>query len=243
MPQTWYNNADVVDLYERRARSGLRTEEIHLLEHHFASGARVLDLGCGTGRTTLPLMASGFDVLPVDLAIGLLASARLASPRARYVLMDATALGFEDDSFDIVFFSFNGIDCISPKPQRLQCLREMFRVTRPGGIVAFSSHNLAARVRNRFREKTLPDAMRSTWWEMSGQWWRPRFWQGYLRHQTMEGELTLYMSTVRRQIEQVRNTLGNDAVELVETISSPPGLSGRELEHGSQSVMYVWRKQ
>jgi SAM-dependent methyltransferase len=49
--------------------------------------------------------------------------------------------GYASSVFDVVLFSYNGIDYISPE-DRLRALREMVRVTATGGTIAFSSHNL-----------------------------------------------------------------------------------------------------
>ena len=45
-----------------------------------------------------------------------------------------------DNSYDFVLFSYNGIDHLE-LPERERALSEMKRVLRPGGIMAFSSHN------------------------------------------------------------------------------------------------------
>ncbi len=48
---------------------------------------------------------------------------------------------FGTASFDFVFFSYNGIDYVNHE-DRQKVLAEMARVLRPGGTLAFSSHNL-----------------------------------------------------------------------------------------------------
>ena len=45
-----------------------------------------------------------------------------------------------DNSYDFVLFSYNGIDHLE-LPERERALIEMKRVLRPGGLMAFSSHN------------------------------------------------------------------------------------------------------
>ena len=61
---------------------------------------------------------------------------------ARFSVADVRDLGeFEAGSFDLVLFSFNGIDCIGHQ-DRLNALREIGRVCAPNGIFCFSSHNL-----------------------------------------------------------------------------------------------------
>ncbi len=70
-----------------------------------ARGLRVLDLGCGTGRHSLWLAASGVKVTAVDFSEGMMAEAR-GKPGAagvRFVAHDLhTPLPFADGAFDLV---------------------------------------------------------------------------------------------------------------------------------------------
>jgi len=47
---------------------------------------------------------------------------------------------FDDETFALVFFSYNGIDAVDATARR-DVVREAFRVLRPGGIFLFSTHN------------------------------------------------------------------------------------------------------
>lgn len=107
-------------------------------------GRRVLDLGCGAGRTTHFLHEMGADVVGVDISRNLIRSARQRAPHIDFRIGDAESLDFDDASFDAVLFSFNGLDCLYPKDRRLKSIREVWRVLRPDGRFIFSHHNLAA---------------------------------------------------------------------------------------------------
>ena len=62
-------------------------------------------------------------------------------PAYEFIVGDASELGFAaDNSYDFVLFSYNGIDHLE-LPDRQRAFAEMKRVLRPGGIMAFSSHN------------------------------------------------------------------------------------------------------
>jgi SAM-dependent methyltransferase len=65
-------------------------------------GRRTLDLCCGEGRLARDLAARGHRVVGLDASPTLLEFAREADPEGDYVLGDATALPFEDASFDLV---------------------------------------------------------------------------------------------------------------------------------------------
>lgn len=87
----------------------------------------VLDLAAGTAVSTLELARSGAWCLAADFSVGMLrAGARRAVPK---VAADATRLPFADGVFDAVTISFglrNVVDHVAG-------LREMARVTKPGG--------------------------------------------------------------------------------------------------------------
>jgi SAM-dependent methyltransferase len=64
------------------------------------------------------------------------------SASALFQVCDARDMsGFEDDTFDVILFSFNGIDYVSPT-DRLQIFQEIRRVGKSGAYFCFSSHNL-----------------------------------------------------------------------------------------------------
>jgi SAM-dependent methyltransferase len=96
----------------------------------------LLDVGCGTGALTL-LMAERWperDVIGVDLSTPFLtyAKSRRAGDRPVFERGDACALGYEDGRFAGV--TAHLLFLFIPKPD--VALREMRRVTRPGGKVA-----------------------------------------------------------------------------------------------------------
>lgn len=106
-------------------------------------GDRFLDVAAGSGRLSLPALRLGARVVATDWAPKMIErfTARvrqegLAGAEGR--VMDCHALEFADDSFDVAGSQF-GVMLVPDQPQ---ALREMVRVTRPGGrvvVVAFGS--------------------------------------------------------------------------------------------------------
>lgn len=117
--------------------------EDQLLRGLVKSGMNVLDIGCGTGRVTRALARLGASVDACDLDEAALRDAResTAGMDIEFHLADARYLPFEDARFDLVLFSFNGLDFLHPLEERLKVLIEMERLTKPGGNVVISSHN------------------------------------------------------------------------------------------------------
>ena len=90
-------------------------------------GERVLDLAAGTGVSTVELARDGAWCVAADFSLGMLrAGVHRGVPM---VAADALALPFADEEFDAVTISFGLRNVVRPD----DALREMARVTRPGG--------------------------------------------------------------------------------------------------------------
>ena len=109
-------------------------------------GERVLDLGCGAGRHAFEMYRRGADVIAFDQDAD-----ELAGVRELFVAMreagevpagadadvkegDALAMPFADGEFDRVVAA----EILEHIPDDLSALRELVRVTRPGGTVALT---------------------------------------------------------------------------------------------------------
>ena len=99
-----------------------------------APGARVLDVGAGRGAVARAALARGCAVTAVDASAGMVA--RLAADHPDMVVrqQDAGALGFPDESFDLVTAGF--LVQVLTEPDA--ALAEFHRVLAPGGMVALS---------------------------------------------------------------------------------------------------------
>jgi len=103
-------------------------------------GDRILEVGVGTGINA-SLYPRECTVTGVDFSSSMLEKARDRIARkgmtnVRLLEMDAAALKFADDSFDIVYASY----VISVVPDPVQVAAEMRRVCRPGGRIIFLNH-------------------------------------------------------------------------------------------------------
>lgn len=104
-----------------------------------APGSRVLELGCGNGRTLAALLQRGLDVVSLDFSASAVAAARhqtLASPSVRFLVADARYLPFRDASFDAVF-AWHLLGHLNAE-DRIRSAREIQRLLVPGGIISFA---------------------------------------------------------------------------------------------------------
>jgi demethylmenaquinone methyltransferase/2-methoxy-6-polyprenyl-1,4-benzoquinol methylase len=93
------------------------------------AGERVLDLAAGTGTSSEPFAAAGAEVAPTDFSLGMLRVGKARRPDLAFTAGDATRLPFADGVFDAVTMSF-GLRNVADTGA---ALRELLRVTRPGG--------------------------------------------------------------------------------------------------------------
>jgi demethylmenaquinone methyltransferase/2-methoxy-6-polyprenyl-1,4-benzoquinol methylase len=101
-------------------------------------GDTVLDLAAGTGTSSQPFADAGATVVPCDFSLGMLQVGKQQLPGLPFTAGDGTRLPFRDGTFDAVTISFGLRNIVDP----LAGLREMRRVTRPGGrlVVCEFSH-------------------------------------------------------------------------------------------------------
>jgi ubiquinone/menaquinone biosynthesis C-methylase UbiE len=141
-PEAWDAIAQGYDRYVAPQEVDLANEALRLVE--LEPGERFLDVAAGTGGLSLPAARLGADVLATDWSPAMIdrfeARVREEGLTAEGRVMDCHALDLEDDSFDVVGSQF-GVMLVPDQPR---ALREMVRVTRPGGRVLVIAYGLPA---------------------------------------------------------------------------------------------------
>jgi SAM-dependent methyltransferase len=96
-----------------------------------ASGARVLDVGAGTGKLTRGLVALGFEVVAVEPGAPMLHQLRTVVPEAEALEAPAESIPLPDESVDAAFVgqAYHWFD-------RERAVPELHRVIRSGGGLA-----------------------------------------------------------------------------------------------------------
>jgi len=159
LQEQWQVGGSGPECYERYAVGRLfrQLAERFLEGVSLRPGLRVLDVACGTGivaRVAAPRVAPFGQVVGLDLNEGMLAVARERSAEEGTSIVwrqgDATALPFANAEFDVVLCQ-QGLQFVPDKPR---ALKEMCRVTVPGGVVAIAVFGLV----NRF-DSALAEAL------------------------------------------------------------------------------------
>jgi SAM-dependent methyltransferase len=170
-------------------------------------GARVLDVGAGTGAASRAALAAGAaTVVAVDAAFGMLAYQSTDRPPA--VVGDALALPFARSVFDATVAAFSLNHLAAPAAG----LREMARVTRSGGAVLAAAY--ASDDTHPVKE-AVKDAL-------AARGWAPEPWYSAL------GVHALPLLATGERFADVARDAGLDAT--VETLSVPfPDLNAGDL--------------
>ncbi len=143
----YYNLSDCVKRYgDDIDKSGLWSSEKVIFNKYLKYEYKILDIGCGAGRTTINLYKIGYkNIIGLDLASNLIHYAteycKEHSLNINFVVGDATKLPFDNDSFDAVIFSYNGLMCIYGQENRRKAMKEINRVLKSKGIFIFTAQD------------------------------------------------------------------------------------------------------
>jgi ubiquinone/menaquinone biosynthesis C-methylase UbiE len=151
-----YSNPGIVGYYQQLKQLQSAEETIIKLFKDQLLNMTMLDIGVGGGRTTKHFYPLVKEYIGIDYSSKMIAACQerfMNKKSVNLMVCDVRNMSqFEDNSFDFILFSFNGIDYIS-HDERLQVFQEIHRVGKPGGYFFFSTHNLQA-IEKEFHWKT-----------------------------------------------------------------------------------------
>jgi len=116
--------------------------EINFALRNITPGDSVLELGCGYGRVLLSLVQKADRITGIDISMDSLHLAHeltKSHKNCNLLRMNAAQLAFSDQMFDVVVCIQNGISAFHVNLKDL--LKESIRVTKPKGIILFSSYS------------------------------------------------------------------------------------------------------
>lgn len=130
----------VYEIAPPRVRQYLEAE-IQYVIHEIAGVHSVLELGCGYGRVLKAVQPHVEEVIGIDTSLKTLAYGRtyLSGVPVQLLGMDASELGFTSRVVDAVLCIQNGLSAFHVDSNKV--ITEAIRVTRPGGLLLFSSYS------------------------------------------------------------------------------------------------------
>jgi ubiquinone/menaquinone biosynthesis C-methylase UbiE len=141
-----YSNNSVIRHYAKY--KGLQKPEAEIFQKlsNNLKQMDVLDIGIGGGRTTHFLMDKVKSYTGIDFSKGMIDFCKLkfknGGENFALEVCDVRDLSiFPDEKFDLILFSFNGLDNINHE-ERIKSVSEIKRICKKGGYFCFSSHNL-----------------------------------------------------------------------------------------------------
>ncbi len=174
----FYRKPEIVEHYSHKTNLQAPERTILNLLKGSLSEMTMLDIGVGGGRTTIYFAKSVNKYVGIDYSEEMIAACNKRYPQKSnnisFKVCDVTSMKiFEDNTFDFILFSYNGIDEISHS-DRLKAFKEIQRVGKPGARFFFSTHNLLyiPRLFGFKRQLSLNPK------KMAGRifrWWRMRF--------------------------------------------------------------------
>ena len=107
-------------------------EEVAYLERHLRKDKRVLDLGCGYGRVTIPLARAGYQIDGLDIAPSFIEKARRDSQAMGlsidFRVGDMRNLPYSEGTYGNIISMWGVFVELPTREQQLETVREMYRV-------------------------------------------------------------------------------------------------------------------
>jgi ubiquinone/menaquinone biosynthesis C-methylase UbiE len=190
------------------------------LLQHIAPHGKILDVGTGTGRISVPLLRLGANVTGIDLSLNMMGKLREKYRAAHLAQADASRLPFASCQFDAVLTT-HVMHLIGPWRE---ALREYRRLLKPGGAYIDSTQwhdpsSQLTRIRDQWRELV----------EVQGAQWRRPGVQSRdelnaelksLGAQIEEVEVLRYYATAtpRERLDQIHSRVCSDAWDVSDEV-------------------------
>ena len=128
------------------------------LARYLNTQARILDYGCGYGRTLTELSGAGYEnIVGMDFSETMLRRCRSEVPRSKLIRNDGRDLPLKAGSCDAVLL-FAVLTCIPDGDEQRLLLAAVEHVLRPGGIIYLSDLLVNDDARNRERYQRFAEA-------------------------------------------------------------------------------------
>ncbi|MFC1842884.1 class I SAM-dependent methyltransferase [Candidatus Dependentiae bacterium] len=112
---------------------------INFLKKFILQDHKILDVGCGYGRITIPLAKIGYLIEGIDISPNLLEEAKKQARREdikiAFKIGDMCNLPYKDESFDVVICMWSSFSYMLTKQDQIEAINQMYRVLTKNGIL------------------------------------------------------------------------------------------------------------
>ncbi len=111
------------------------------LKKKISKKQKILDMGCGYGRITVPLAKMGYNIEGVDIVPGLIADAREYAKNEKLKLKlkvgNMCNLDYKENTFDIVLCLWTAFNELLTEKEQVACIKGTYKILRDGGKAIF----------------------------------------------------------------------------------------------------------
>lgn len=152
-----YDTDEMVSYFQKLTSNvGTLLSEKILLSRYLKSKRRILDIGCGTGRSINFFQAQGCDVLGIDISPNMIRQAKKNFPKDKFLIDDISTTTLpKQKQFHIIYFSFNGLMTIPLHEERITTLNNIRDLLSDDGYFIFSTPYVDNKLTTSFWGKKL----------------------------------------------------------------------------------------
>lgn len=132
---TWYN--EHARYYVKKTLHKFGKENFELFTKHLKKGARVLDIGSGSGRDAQAFYLHGYNVIGLDISSGLIREARNRFPHIQFDIGSMLEMPYKEASFEGVW-SYASLVHFETDSDIDRAIQECYRVLKQKGLLFIS---------------------------------------------------------------------------------------------------------
>jgi SAM-dependent methyltransferase len=144
--------------WQQIADKGPTQRQIEFVKENVTKEGWVLDLACGTGRHSIPLMQEGYDIVGLDVSASLLKIAKHQKADLQLVRATMQHLPFKEKCFFAVFSLDNSIGYLPSEEDDFESLKELHKTLRRGALLVLDVFN-----REQLAQKYEKSLVKSQW--------------------------------------------------------------------------------
>jgi 2-polyprenyl-3-methyl-5-hydroxy-6-metoxy-1,4-benzoquinol methylase len=114
---------------------------INDIKNKISKKHKILDVGCGYGRISVPLAMQGYNISGVDISSNLIASAKKYAKKEKvkinFKIGDMCKLNYKESSFDRVLCLWTAFNELLMEKEQISCVKGIYKILNPGGKAIF----------------------------------------------------------------------------------------------------------